>query len=121
MHITESNNSELKLRWAQIVAKNQHKPGFQHIRNFLTSQVRICTLFIIHSALWTIKMINCMNRDRFSLFLKMDFSCFGYRGNKSTHFLFIGPFGMDQKRQRLWQWRYFQRHRISFTSMSAIT
>jgi len=61
LHITESNNSELKLRWAQIVAKNQHKPGFQHIRNFLTSQVRIFTLFKMHSVLRNNKMINCIN------------------------------------------------------------
>ena len=39
-HIVESSNSELRLRWPQIIAKNQHQPGYQHIRNFLSSQVR---------------------------------------------------------------------------------
>lgn len=41
-NITGSNNAELKLRWAQIVAKNLHVPEYQHIRKFLTSQVRVC-------------------------------------------------------------------------------
>ncbi|XP_067244245.1 aminopeptidase B isoform X2 [Chanodichthys erythropterus] len=51
-HITESNNAELKLRWAQIVAKNQHKPGFQHIRNFLTSQGKQKYTLPVYRALW---------------------------------------------------------------------
>lgn len=44
-HITGSNNAELKLRWAQIVAKNLHVPGYQHIRKFLTSQVKSLFVF----------------------------------------------------------------------------
>lgn len=39
-HIVKSSNAELRLRWAQIVAKNQHKPGYQHIRSFLSWQVK---------------------------------------------------------------------------------
>ncbi|KTG33289.1 hypothetical protein cypCar_00011401 [Cyprinus carpio] len=51
-HIIESNNAELKLRWALIVAKNQHKPGFQHIRNFLTSQGKQKYTLPVYRALW---------------------------------------------------------------------
>uniref|UniRef100_A0A672SVP0 Aminopeptidase B n=1 Tax=Sinocyclocheilus grahami TaxID=75366 RepID=A0A672SVP0_SINGR len=51
-YIIESNNAELKLRWAQIVAKNQHKPGFQHIRNFLTSQGKQKYTLPVYRALW---------------------------------------------------------------------
>uniref|UniRef100_A0A8C2BM55 Arginyl aminopeptidase (aminopeptidase B) n=1 Tax=Cyprinus carpio TaxID=7962 RepID=A0A8C2BM55_CYPCA len=51
-HIIESNNAELKLRWAQIVAKNQHKPGFQHIRNFLKSQGKQMYTLPVYRALW---------------------------------------------------------------------
>ncbi|XP_050978573.1 aminopeptidase B isoform X2 [Labeo rohita] len=51
-HIIESNNAELKLRWAQIVAKNQHIPGFQHIRDFLTSQGKQKYTLPVYRALW---------------------------------------------------------------------
>ncbi|XP_056324640.1 aminopeptidase B isoform X1 [Danio aesculapii] len=51
-HIIESNNAELKVRWAQIVAKNQHTPGFQHIRDFLTSQGKQKYTLPVYRALW---------------------------------------------------------------------
>ncbi|XP_073732174.1 aminopeptidase B isoform X2 [Misgurnus anguillicaudatus] len=51
-HITGSNNAELKLRWAQIVAKNLHEPGYQHIRSFLTSQGKQKYTLPVYRALW---------------------------------------------------------------------
>ncbi|XP_031423788.1 aminopeptidase B isoform X2 [Clupea harengus] len=52
-HIVESSNSELRLRWAQIIAKNQHQPGYQHIRNFLSSQGKQKYTLPVYRALWS--------------------------------------------------------------------
>ncbi|XP_062401157.1 aminopeptidase B isoform X2 [Sardina pilchardus] len=51
-HIVESSNAELRLRWAQIIAKNQHQPGYQHIRNFLSSQGKQKYTLPVYRALW---------------------------------------------------------------------
>ncbi|XP_064161638.1 aminopeptidase B isoform X2 [Anguilla rostrata] len=37
-HIIKSSNAELRLRWAQMVAKNQYQPGYAHVRDFLSCQ-----------------------------------------------------------------------------------
>ncbi|KAJ8259610.1 hypothetical protein GJAV_G00171430 [Gymnothorax javanicus] len=37
-HIVESNNAELRLRWCQIVVKNQYRPRYDQIKAFLTCQ-----------------------------------------------------------------------------------
>ncbi|XP_041944665.1 aminopeptidase B isoform X2 [Alosa sapidissima] len=51
-HIVESSNAELRLRWAQIIAKNQHQPGYQHIRKFLSSQGKQKYTLPVYRALW---------------------------------------------------------------------
>ncbi|KAL6464572.1 hypothetical protein MHYP_G00268890 [Metynnis hypsauchen] len=51
-HIVKSNNAELRLRWAQIVAKNQHKPGYQHVRSFLSWQGKQKYTIPVYRALW---------------------------------------------------------------------
>ncbi|XP_076860558.1 aminopeptidase B isoform X2 [Brachyhypopomus gauderio] len=52
-HIVKSNNAELRLRWAQIVAKNQHGPGYQHVRSFLSCQGKQKYTLPVYRALWT--------------------------------------------------------------------
>ncbi|XP_030632382.1 aminopeptidase B [Chanos chanos] len=51
-HIVKSSNAELRLRWAQIVAKNQYQPGFEHITSFLSSQGKQKYTLPIYRALW---------------------------------------------------------------------
>uniref|UniRef100_A0A6Q2YKQ3 Aminopeptidase B n=1 Tax=Esox lucius TaxID=8010 RepID=A0A6Q2YKQ3_ESOLU len=51
-HIVKSNNAELRLRWAQIIAKNQHQPGYQHVRNFLSCQGKQKYTLPVYRALW---------------------------------------------------------------------
>ncbi|XP_062842313.1 aminopeptidase B [Trichomycterus rosablanca] len=51
-HIVKSNNAELRLRWAQIVAKNQHKPGYEHVRSFLSCQGKQKYTLPVYRALW---------------------------------------------------------------------
>ncbi|XP_072522300.1 aminopeptidase B isoform X1 [Salminus brasiliensis] len=51
-HIVKSNNAELRLRWAQIVAKNQHKPGYQYVRSFLSWQGKQKYTLPVYRALW---------------------------------------------------------------------
>ncbi|KAL2091180.1 hypothetical protein ACEWY4_013443 [Coilia grayii] len=51
-HIVESSNAEVRLRWAQIVAKNQYQPGYPHIRSFLTSQGKQKYTLPVYRALW---------------------------------------------------------------------
>ncbi|XP_036415354.1 aminopeptidase B isoform X2 [Colossoma macropomum] len=51
-HIVKSKNAELRLRWAQIVAKNQHKPGYQHVRSFLSWQGKQKYTLPVYRALW---------------------------------------------------------------------
>ncbi|KAL7843451.1 hypothetical protein AOLI_G00249630 [Acnodon oligacanthus] len=51
-YIVKSNNAELRLRWAQIVAKNQHKPGYQHVRSFLSWQGKQKYTIPVYRALW---------------------------------------------------------------------
>uniref|UniRef100_A0A4W5L0N6 Arginyl aminopeptidase (aminopeptidase B) n=1 Tax=Hucho hucho TaxID=62062 RepID=A0A4W5L0N6_9TELE len=51
-HIVKSNNAELRLRWAQIIAKNQHQPGYQHVRSFLSCQGKQMYTLPVYRALW---------------------------------------------------------------------
>ncbi|XP_020343408.1 aminopeptidase B isoform X1 [Oncorhynchus kisutch] len=51
-HIVMSNNAELRLRWAQIVAKNYHQPGYQHVRSFLSCQGKQKYTLPVYRALW---------------------------------------------------------------------
>ncbi|KAJ7999908.1 hypothetical protein DPEC_G00199290 [Dallia pectoralis] len=51
-HIVKSNNAELRLRWAQIIAKNQHQPGYQHVRSFLSCQGKQKYTLPMYLALW---------------------------------------------------------------------
>ncbi|XP_066528508.1 aminopeptidase B isoform X1 [Hoplias malabaricus] len=51
-HIVMSDNAELRLRWAQIVAKNQHKPGYHHVRSFLSWQGKQKYTLPVYRALW---------------------------------------------------------------------
>uniref|UniRef100_A0AAY4EXQ0 Aminopeptidase B n=1 Tax=Denticeps clupeoides TaxID=299321 RepID=A0AAY4EXQ0_9TELE len=51
-HIVESNNAELRLRWAQIVASNQYQPGYNHIRSFLNCQGKQKYTLPVYRALW---------------------------------------------------------------------
>ncbi|KAI4896730.1 hypothetical protein NFI96_024019, partial [Prochilodus magdalenae] len=51
-HIVKSNNAELRLRWAQIVAKNQYKSGYQHVRSFLSWQGKQKYTLPVYRALW---------------------------------------------------------------------
>uniref|UniRef100_A0A673YFF3 Arginyl aminopeptidase (aminopeptidase B) n=1 Tax=Salmo trutta TaxID=8032 RepID=A0A673YFF3_SALTR len=51
-HIVKSNNAELRLRWAQIIAKNQHQPGYQHMRSFLICQGKQMYTLPVYRALW---------------------------------------------------------------------
>ncbi|XP_062323597.1 aminopeptidase B isoform X2 [Osmerus eperlanus] len=51
-HIVKSNNAELRLRWAQIVAKNQYQPGYKHVRSFLSSQGKQKYTLPVYRALW---------------------------------------------------------------------
>ncbi|XP_063072080.1 aminopeptidase B isoform X2 [Engraulis encrasicolus] len=51
-HIVKSNNAEMRLRWTQIIAKNQHRPGYTHIRSFLTSQGKQKYTLPVYRALW---------------------------------------------------------------------
>uniref|UniRef100_A0A8B9RKP2 Aminopeptidase B n=1 Tax=Astyanax mexicanus TaxID=7994 RepID=A0A8B9RKP2_ASTMX len=52
-HMVKSNNAELRLRWAQIVAKNQHKPGYPHVRSFLSCQGKQKYTLPVYRALWS--------------------------------------------------------------------
>lgn len=42
--ISQARNAELRLRWGQIVLKNDHQEEFWKVRDFLQSQVgaRVC-------------------------------------------------------------------------------
>ncbi|XP_048877697.1 aminopeptidase B isoform X2 [Brienomyrus brachyistius] len=51
-HIVQSNNAELRLRWAQIVLQNQHEPGYQHVRAFLDSQGKQKYTLPVYRAMW---------------------------------------------------------------------
>lgn len=51
--IVESKNAELCLRWAQIIARNQHQPGYHHIRSFLSSQGKQKYTLPVYRALWS--------------------------------------------------------------------
>lgn len=37
--ISKAQNAELRLRWSQIVLKNNHEAGFDQVKDFLHSQV----------------------------------------------------------------------------------
>ncbi|XP_006628411.3 aminopeptidase B [Lepisosteus oculatus] len=52
-HIMGSHNAELRLRWAQIVLKNQYKPGFQHVRAFLSCQGKQKYTLPLYRAMWS--------------------------------------------------------------------
>ncbi|KAG7477772.1 hypothetical protein MATL_G00073220 [Megalops atlanticus] len=51
-HIVKSNNAELRLRWAQIIIKNQHQPGYQHVRAFLSCQGKQKYTLPVYRAMW---------------------------------------------------------------------
>lgn len=51
-HIVKSNNSELRLRWAQIVAKNQYQPGYKYVRSFLCCQGKQKYTLPVYRTLW---------------------------------------------------------------------
>uniref|UniRef100_A0AAZ3P8L0 Arginyl aminopeptidase (aminopeptidase B) n=1 Tax=Oncorhynchus tshawytscha TaxID=74940 RepID=A0AAZ3P8L0_ONCTS len=51
-HIVKSNNAELRLCWAQIIAKNRHQPGYQHVRSFLSCQGKQMYTLPVYHALW---------------------------------------------------------------------
>ncbi|XP_055769624.1 aminopeptidase B isoform X3 [Salvelinus fontinalis] len=51
-HIVMSNNAELRLRWALMVAKNHHQPGYQHVRSFLGCQGKQKYTLPVYRALW---------------------------------------------------------------------
>uniref|UniRef100_A0A8C7QBN2 Arginyl aminopeptidase (aminopeptidase B) n=1 Tax=Oncorhynchus mykiss TaxID=8022 RepID=A0A8C7QBN2_ONCMY len=44
--------TNLRLRWAQIVAKNHHQPGYQHVRSFLSCQGKQKYTLPVYRALW---------------------------------------------------------------------
>ncbi|CAB1315172.1 unnamed protein product, partial [Coregonus sp. 'balchen'] len=48
----KSNNAELRLRWAQIISKNQHQPGYQHVRSLLSCQGKQMYTLLVYRALW---------------------------------------------------------------------
>lgn len=37
--ISKAQNAELRLRWSQIVLKNNHEAGFDQVKDFLHNQV----------------------------------------------------------------------------------
>ncbi|KAJ8395394.1 hypothetical protein AAFF_G00033790 [Aldrovandia affinis] len=52
-HIVKSNNAELRLRWAQIIVKNQHQPGYRHVRAFLSCQGKQKYTLPVYRAMWS--------------------------------------------------------------------
>ncbi|KAL4622438.1 aminopeptidase B isoform X1 [Arapaima gigas] len=51
--IVQSHNAELRLRWAQIVLRNQHQPGYPHVRNFLESQGKQKYTLPVYRTMWS--------------------------------------------------------------------
>eukprot|EP00062_Callorhinchus_milii_P009552 gi/632953465/ref/XP_007892433.1/ PREDICTED: aminopeptidase B [Callorhinchus milii] len=50
--ISQAKNAELRLRWAQIVVKNNFEPGFEELRNFLHSQGKQKYTLPVYRAMW---------------------------------------------------------------------
>ncbi|MBN3307013.1 AMPB Aminopeptidase, partial [Amia calva] len=51
--VVKTQNAELRLRWAQIVLKNQHQPGYQHVRDFLSCQGKQKYTLPVYRAMWS--------------------------------------------------------------------